>query len=674
MVDRTDLEVRALQPVFTIRIPRAKTPSHGPPSLWRFFPLFLANRPSLAGPPMPSADPLLRNIAIIAHVDHGKTTLVDQLLYQSGRYRQEQLDKLAGGQHGLVFDSNDLERERGITIFSKNCAIRYQADDGQEYRINLIDTPGHADFGGEVERVLTMADGVLLLVDAYEGPMPQTRFVLQKALGRGLKPIVVVNKVDRPDSRPDDVLTEVFDLLVDLGADDETLDFPVLYASAKQGWASQEIATPSEDMRPLLETVVRHVASPNGDPQAPLQLLITSLDYSEYVGRIGVGRVLAGKIEDRQKVAVIDREGQTTQQQVGQLMAFEGLDRVEVPHVECGQIGAVVGLDPLEIGDTICHVDHPVAAAAISIDQPTIHMTFRVNDSPLAGRDGDYLTSRQIGARLERELRSDVALKVGPGQTRDQFRVSGRGLMHLGILIENLRREGFELSVGKPEVAVREVDGEKQEPIERLVVDVPEEHQSAVMALVGDRRAEVIKMGQKAGASGFVHMEFSIPARSLIGLRSRMMTATQGHAIVHHSVIGYEPVRGATPDRAAGVLIASEPGQVTAYALDALYDRGIFFVSPGDEVYEGQVVGENCKAGDLVVNVVRGKKLTNMRAAGKDDNCQVRPPRLLSLEESLEYIASDELVEITPKALRLRKAMLKESDRRRESRRAMQPA
>lgn len=614
----------------------------------------------------------LRNVAIIAHVDHGKTTLVDQLLYQSGRYRTEQLDKLAGGQHGLVFDSNDLERERGITIFSKNCAVTYKAEDGESYRINLIDTPGHADFGGEVERVLKMADGVLLVVDAYEGPMPQTRFVLQKALGYGLKPIVVVNKIDRPDCRPDEVLNEVFDLLVDLGADDDTLDFTVLYASAKQGWASLVLNEPSDSMQPLLETIVNDVKPPVGDAEAPLQMLVTTIDFSEYVGRIGVGRVLSGSIENRQKVAVLDRTGQVTQQQIGQLFTFDGLEKVEVQSVGCGDLCAVVGLDPLGIGDSICDPESPKAATEIPIDEPTLHMTFRVNDGPMAGREGDYLTSRQIGARLEKELRSDVALRVAPGATREQFRVSGRGLMHLGILIENLRREGFELTVGKPEVVIRENNGQKEEPIERLVIDVPEAHQSAVMALVGDRRAQVIKMGQKAGASGFVHMEFSIPARSLIGLRSRMLTATQGHAIIHHTVIGYEPVRGSMPPRAAGVLIASESGGVTAYSLDALYDRGVFFVKPGDEVYEGQVVGENCKAGDLVVNVVRGKKLTNVRASGKDDNSQVRPARELSLEAALEYIAADELVEVTPKSLRLRKIMIKESDRRRENRRGAQ--
>lgn len=504
--------------------------------------------------------------------------------------------------------------------------------------------------------------------------MPQTRFVLQKALALGLRPLVVVNKVDRPDSRPDEVLTEVFDLLVDLGADDQTLDFCVLYASAREGWATTGLEQPRRDMRPLLEAIVAHVPPPGGDPDAPVQLLVTTVDYSEFVGRIGIGKVLAGCVEDRGRVAVVDRSGGVTQQQIGRLFTFDGLDRVEAARVSCGDVAAVVGLDPIEIGDTVCQADQPRAAPAITIDEPTLHMTFRVNDGPLAGREGEFLTSRQIGARLDRELRSDVALRVEAGATRDQFRVSGRGLMHLGILIENLRRERFELCVGKPEVVVRTTDGVKEEPIERLVVDVPQEHQSAVMALVGDRRAEVIAMGQRAGASGFVHMEFSIPARSLIGLRSRLLTATSGHAIIHHTVIGYEPARGATPPRPAGVLIASEPGPVTAYALDALYDRGVFFVRPGEEVYQGQVVGENCKAGDLTVNVVRGKKLTNIRAAGKDDNSQVRPPRELSLEAALEFIAEDELVEVTPSSLRLRKVLLREADRRRESRRATQLA
>lgn len=610
----------------------------------------------------------IRNVAIIAHVDHGKTTLVDQLMSQSGRYRKEQLDKLAGGQHGLVFDSNDLERERGITIFSKNCAIDFTSAAGEDYRINLIDTPGHADFGGEVERVLQMADGVLLVVDAYEGPMPQTRFVLQKALSLGLKPIVVVNKVDRPDSRPDEVMTEVFDLLVDLGACDETLDFAVVYASAKQGWSSLDVDVREGTMTPLLETLIARVPAPQFDENAPLQMLVTTIDYSEFVGRIGIGRVFAGKLKNRERVAVIDAAGNSTTQQIGQLLTFHGLDREETSEVQCGDICAVVGLDPINIGNSICDLDNPTPLPAITIDEPTLHMTFRVNDGPLAGREGKFLTSRQIGDRLMKELRSDVALRVESGETQEQYRVSGRGLMHLGILIENLRREGFELCVGKPQVVFHEIDGVKHEPIEQLVVDVPEEHQNAVMSLVGDRRAQVIKMGQKAGTSGFVHLEFSIPARSLIGLRSRLLTATAGNAIIHHTVLGYEPVRGTVPPRNNGVLIANEPGMVTGYSLDALYDRGIFFVKPGDVVYEGQIVGENCKSDDLVVNVVKGKKLTNMRASGKDDSTQVRPPRIMSLEAALEYIADDELLEVTPDGLRIRKIMLKEADRRRTAR------
>lgn len=619
---------------------------------------------------MSEAPKTIRNVAIIAHVDHGKTTLVDKLLYQSGQYRQEQLDKLAGGQHGLVFDSNDLERERGITIFSKNCAITYKDDKGDQHRINLIDTPGHADFGGEVERVLMMADAVLLVVDAYEGPMPQTRFVLQKALGLGLAPIVVVNKVDRPDSRPEEVVNEVFDLLVDLGADDETLDFPIIYASAKQGWASETPEDQGLGMKPLVEKIVEKVPLPPVDIDKPTQMLVTTIDFSEFVGRIGIGRVFGGVLENRQRIQVFDRQGNSTTQQVAQLMTFDGLDRVETDRVVCGDICAVVGLNPINIGDTICDADNPQPLPPITVDDPTLHMTFRVNDSPFAGKEGKYLTSRQIGDRLQKELRSNVALRVEQGESREQFRVSGRGLMHLGILIENLRREGYELGVGKPQVVVREIDGIKQEPIELLVVDVPDEHQNAVMSLLGDRRAQVIKMGQKTGTTGFVHMEFSIPARALIGLRSRLLTATAGNAIVHHTVLGYEPVRGDAPARSNGVLMASEPGMVTAYALDALYDRGIFFVKPGDNVYEGQVVGENCKAGDLVVNVVRAKKLTNVRASGKDDNSQVRPPRIMSLEAALEYIDEDELVEVTPESLRLRKTMLRESDRRRRARQA----
>jgi GTP-binding protein len=614
----------------------------------------------------------LRNIAIIAHVDHGKTTLVDKMVYQSGQYRNEELDKLAGGQHGLIMDSNDLERERGITILAKNCAVAYQAANGEMYRINLIDTPGHADFGGEVERVLNMASGTLLLVDAYEGPMPQTRFVLQKSLERGLKPIVVVNKVDRPDARPQEVVNEVFDLLVDLDAPDEVLDFHTIFASARQGWATEDLDMPSENLIPLFEAVVAHVPPPDKESRAgePLQLQVTSLDYSEFVGRIAIGRVHAGVIKKRQRVAVIDHLGEVTRKQVVQLLGFEGLERVEVDEVSAGDVCAVVGLEPIEIGDTIADADQPHALPHVKVDEPTLHMTFRVNDGPFSGRDGKFLTSRQIGERLERELRSNVALRVAPGATQEQFRVSGRGMMHLGILIENMRREGFELCVGKPQVIYRDIDGVKCEPVEQLVVDCPEDNQSAVMSLLGDRRAEMVKMGHRSSTSGFIHMEFKIPARSLMGLRSRMLNATKGQAIMHHTLLGYEPVKGDLPKRQLGVLISNETGSATAYSLDALYDRGVFFVRPGEEVYQGQVVGENCRAGDLVVNVIKAKQLTNVRAAGKDENAKVRPVREMALESSLEYIEDDELVEVTPKNIRIRKALLNENDRKREARKA----
>ncbi|MCC6494089.1 MAG: translational GTPase TypA, partial [Pirellulales bacterium] len=599
-------------------------------------------------------------------------TLVDKMVYQSGQYRNEELDKLAGGQHGLILDSNDLERERGITIISKNCAVAYQAQDGQTYRINLIDTPGHADFGGEVERVLGMADGTLLLVDAYEGPMPQTRFVLQKSLQRGLKPILVVNKVDRPDARPQEVVDEVFDLLVDLDAPDDVLDFQVIFASARQGWAAADLNQPSDSLQPLFDAIIDYVPAPDDGAKAKdlLQFQVTTLDYSEFVGRIAIGRVHSGTIRKRQRVAVIDHLGEVSRKQVVQLLAFEGLERVEVDEVAAGDLCAIVGLEPIEIGDTVADADEPHARPHVHVDEPTLHMLFRVNDGPFSGRDGKYLTSRQIGERLQRELRSNVALRVAPGPTQEQFRVSGRGLMHLGILIENMRREGFELCVGKPQVIYREIDGVKCDPLEQLVVDCPEDNQNSVMALMGDRRAELIKMGRRSSASGFVHMEFKIPARSLMGLRSRMLNATKGQAIMHHNLFGYEPVKGDLPKRPLGVLVSNETGGATAYSLDALYDRGVFFVRPGDDVYEGQVVGEHCRPGDLVVNVVRGKKLTNVRAAGKDENAQVRPVREMSLEACLEYIEDDELVEVTPKNIRLRKALLLENDRKREARRA----
>ncbi|MGD8786066.1 MAG: translational GTPase TypA [Phycisphaerales bacterium] len=610
----------------------------------------------------------IRNVAIIAHVDHGKTTLVDQLLYQSGMFRQEELDKLAGGEHGLIMDSNPLERERGITILSKNCAINYTDLQGDEYKINIIDTPGHADFGGEVERVLKMADGVLLLVDAFEGPMPQTRFVLSKALEHKLRPIVVINKADRANSRPDDVVNEVFDLLVQLGADDEALDFPLIYASAREGWATANLENRKDNMQLVLETIINNVPAPKVCSDAPLQMLVTSQEYSDYVGRIAIGKIFAGQISEGQRVTVIDREGLHTQQKVMHIHQFNGLGRKQVSTAQAGDICAISGLDPVEIGDTIACADKPSMLAVTAVDEPTMSMSFRVNDGPFAGRDGKYVTSRQIGERLEKELQQNVALRVEPGQRAEEFNVSGRGLMHLGILLENMRREGYEICVGKPNVILKIVDGKRHEPIELLAVDCPLDCQNSVMNLLGDRRSEIMKIDAKSGTSDFIHMEFMIPSRGLFGLHARMLNATRGRAIMHHTFERYELMRGAIPQRKAGVMIAIATGQVTAYALDALYDRGVFFVEPGEKVYEGQVVGEHCKEKDIPVNVVRSKQLTNIRAAGKDDAAKVRPARKMSLEMAMEYIQEDELVEICPNSIRIRKRLLKEGDRRQQAR------
>jgi len=612
----------------------------------------------------------IRNVAIIAHVDHGKTTLLDRLLYQSGMFRQEELDKLAGSEHDLIMDSNPLERERGITILSKNCAIYYTDPKGDEYKINIIDTPGHADFGGEVERVLSMADGVLLLVDAFEGPMPQTRFVLTKALELKLKPIVIINKIDRENSRPQDVVNEVFDLLVQLGANDDALNFPLVYASAKQGWATTELGKKTDNMQVIFQTIIKSVPPPQFNLDAPLQILVTNQEYSDYVGRIAIGRIFAGQISEGQIVTVIDRKDRHILQKVAQIHQFHGLGRKQVSTAQAGDICAISGLDPIEIGDTIACAENPSMLTVTSIDEPTMTMTFRVNDGPFAGRDGKYVTSRQIGERLEKELQHNVALRVEPGQTSDEFNVSGRGLMHLGILLENMRREGYEICVGKPNVILRMVDGEQHEPIESLMVDCPSDCQNSVMSLLGDRRSEVIKIGAKSGTSDFIHMEFLIPSRGLFGLNARMMNATQGRAIMHHSFERYEPMRGAIPQRKAGVMIATTTGQVTTYALGALYNRGIFFVEPGEKVYEGQVAGEHCKENDIPVNVVKTKQLTNIRAAGKDDAARIKPARKMSLEAAMEYIQDDELVEICPSSIRIRKRLLKEADRRRLARQA----
>ena len=613
----------------------------------------------------------IRNVAIIAHVDHGKTTLLDRLLYQSGMFRSEDLDKLAGGENNLIMDSNPLERERGITILSKNCAVNYTDDNGDEYKINIIDTPGHADFGGEVERVLKMADGVLLLVDAFEGPMPQTRFVLTKAMEHKLRPIVVINKVDRPNSRPHEVVNEVFDLLVQLGADDKALDFPCIYASGREGWASDDPDKKTDNLKIVFDTIIKSIPAPKVDPDAPLQMLVTSLEYSDYVGRIAIGKVFAGQIAEDQRVTVIDSANEHTQQKVMHIHQFDGLSRRRVTEVLAGDICAVSGLDPVDIGNTIACPDNPAQIPHIAVDEPTMSMTFRVNDGPFAGLDGKYLTSRQIGIRLQKELQSNVALRVGPGVTPEEFNVSGRGLMHLGILLENMRREGFELCVGKPNVILKTVDGQKHEPIELLAVDCPNDCQGAVMSLLGDRRSEILKIDAKSGTNDFVHMEFIIPSRGLFGLHARMLNATQGRAIMHHSFEKYDLMRGSIPQRKAGVMVATTTGQVTAYALDALYDRGIFFVSPGDRVYDGQVVGEHCKEIDIPVNVVKLKQLTNMRSSGKDDAAKVRPARIMSLEIAMEYIQEDELVEICPGSIRIRKRFLKEEDRRKAARKTV---
>lgn len=610
----------------------------------------------------------IRNVAIIAHVDHGKTTLVDQLLYQSGMFRNAELDKLAGGQHGLIMDSNPLERERGITILSKNCAVNYTDPDGDDYKINIIDTPGHADFGGEVERVLKMADGVLLLVDAFEGPMPQTRFVLSKALYHKLKPIVIVNKVDRAEARPNDVVNEVFDLFVSLKANDNALDFPVIFASGRNGWATTDLAVPNSNLRPIYDAIIQHIPAPIVNNEVPLQMQVTTLEYSDYVGKIAIGRIFAGSVSQAENVTVIDSAGVHTQQKIIQLYTFDGLHKKHADICEAGDICAIAGLDPIDIGNTIACADKPSALPVVAIDEPTMNMTFRVNDGPFAGRDGKYITSRNIKERLDKELQTNVALRVEPGETGDEFKVSGRGLMHLGILIENMRREGYELTVGKPQVIIHYVDGLRQEPIEQLIIECPTDCQSSVMSLLGDRRSEMVNMDSKAGASDYIHMEFRIPSRGLFGLHARVMNATQGRAIMHHNFDRYEPVRGSIPQRQAGVMIATDAGTVTAYALDALFDRGTFFVEVGQQVYDGQIVGEHCKDTDIPVNPVKLKQLSNMRASGKDEAARVKSPRKMSLEQALEYIQEDELVEITPKIIRMRKRLLKETDRKRDSR------
>jgi GTP-binding protein len=618
-------------------------------------------RPAIQGKQMPQSGKQkradIRNVAIIAHVDHGKTTLVDQMLRQSGLFRASEL------RGERILDSNDLERERGITILAKNIALTLGGT-----KVNIIDTPGHADFGGEVERVLKMADGALLLVDAVEGPMPQTRFVLRKAFESGLRPIVVINKIDRPEARPTDVLNAVFDLFVELGADDATLDFPTIYASGRDGIATTDLAVPATDIRPLYDAILRYVPQPEVDAEAPLQMLVVTLDYSDYVGRIAIGRVVAGKIRKGQRIALLKHDGTRIDDNVSQLHAFDRLGRVETEEIVAGDICAVVGLEKVDIGDTIADFENPVALPPITVDEPTLDMLFRINDSPFAGQVGTYVTSRQLRDRLMKELESNVALRVRPSEERrDEFYVSGRGLLHLSILLENMRREGYELSIGKPRVINKEVNGQTLEPIEYLVIEAPPSSVGAVMELVGNRRAECLKLDAHGEVT---HIEFTIPARGLIGLRTRLMNATSGEAIMHHNFYDYQPVRGSIPSRVNGVMVSTESGRATAYALENLQERGTLFVAAAEPVYEGQIVGEHCRDNDLPVNVCREKKLTNVRASTAEKTILLKPPRQLTLELALEYIEEDELVEVTPSAIRLRKMLLKEADRRRQARRA----
>ncbi|HYF14374.1 MAG TPA: translational GTPase TypA [Phycisphaerales bacterium] len=612
----------------------------------------------------------IRNVAIIAHVDHGKTTLVDNLLKQSGNFRAGELEKLEGGQHSLIMDSNPLERERGITILAKNCAVTYHARDGKDYRINILDTPGHADFGGEVERVLRMADGVCLLVDSSEGVMPQTKFVLGKALELGLKPIVFVNKVDRQDRRVEAVVHEVFDLLVDLGQDDLALDFPVLYGVGRDGWCTTQWPVPDPQpttLRDMFEAIVGKVPPPVADTGKPLQVLVTNIDYNEYVGRIGIGRVVNGAIAGGQQVAVIKRDGKIVATRAQQLLQFVGLKRQEVDRVEAGDLVAVVGLESVDIGDTVADPESPSQLPPLKVEEPTMTMLFRINDSPFAGQEGEYVTSRQIRERLNKELQKNPAMRVAPGKSSEEFMVSGRGVLSLGILIETMRREGFELSVGKPEVVVKEIDGVPHEPVEELVIDVPNDAVGGVMELVGGRKGELKKMDTRGVTT---HLVFEIPSRSLIGLRGRVLTATQGEAVMHHSFARFMPLGAELPRRKQGVLISLETGPVTTYALKELAERGVMFVSPGDKVYSGMIAGEHNRDNDLTVNITRLKHLDNMRAASKEATVVLKAPRKMSLEASLEYIEDDELVEVTPKTIRLRKKLLSEAARRKAERSA----
>ncbi|SDL78529.1 GTP-binding protein [Catalinimonas alkaloidigena] len=592
----------------------------------------------------------IRNVAIIAHVDHGKTTLVDKIIHASKIFRENQQFE------DLILDNNDLERERGITIVSKNVSVRYK-----DVKINIIDTPGHADFGGEVERVLKMADGVLLLVDAFEGPMPQTRFVLGKALQLGLTPIVVVNKVDKLNCRPDEVHEAVFDLMFNLDATEEQLDFVTLYGSSKQGWMSEDWKQPTEDITPLLDAIVAHI------PPAPVregtpQLQITSLDYSAYVGRIAIGRVHRGTLKEGQAVSLCKADGSMKKSRIKEIQVFEGLGRVKVAEVSSGDICAITGIEGFEIGDTIADADNPEPLARISIDEPTMSMLFTINNSPFFGKEGKFVTSRHLRDRLYRETEKNLALRIQETESEDRFLVYGRGILHLSVLIETMRREGYELQVGQPQVLYKEVDGQRLEPMETLVVDVPEESSGKVIELASQRKGELVVMEPKGDLQ---HLEFNIPSRGLIGLRNQVLTATAGEAVMTHRFRAYEPYKGSIPERINGSLISMETGVGTPYAIDKLQDRGVFFVDPGEDVYAGQVIGEHTRPNDLEVNIQKGKKLTNIRASGSDDSVRIAPKQQFSLEEAMEYIQKDEYIEVTPKSIRLRKIYLDPNERKR---------
>ncbi|MBR2980643.1 MAG: translational GTPase TypA [Odoribacter sp.] len=599
----------------------------------------------------------LRNIAIIAHVDHGKTTLVDKMILQGKQFREN--EKQSGD---LILDNNDQERERGITILAKNVSVNYK-----DYKINIIDTPGHSDFGGEVERVLNMADGVLLLVDAFEGTMPQTRFVLQKALGLGKKAIVVVNKVDKPNCRPEEVQEEVFDLMFSLGASEEQLDFNTIYGSAKQGWMSTNWRNQTNDITPLLDAIIADIPEPEAAKGTP-QMMITSLEYSSYIGRIAIGKLTRGTLKAGMPVTLCKRDGVTQiKSRIKELMLFEGLEKKKVEEVDAGEICALVGIEGFEIGDTIADFENPEALTPIAIDEPTMSMLFTINNSPFFGKDGKYVTSRHIKERLDKELEKNLALRVEPGISADSFVVYGRGVLHLSVLIETMRREGYELQVGQPKVIIKEINGQKCEPVEELTIDIPEEFSGKAIEMVTKRKGILNNMESRGER---VHLDFEIPSRGIIGLRSNLLTASAGEAIIAHRLKGFEPYKGDIEMRINGSLIAMETGDTFAYAINKLQDRGKFFIEPGETVYAGQVIGESTRMEDIVINVCKSKKLTNMRASGSDDKVNIAPPIKFSLEEALEYIQEDEYVEVTPHAMRLRKIILDDIERKRQSKRA----